>query len=299
MVAVALLVLSACASEDNAGGTDVCPATGSEAVRDVRYAASPGVAPSLQSLDLYLPTRPDGCGAVPIVVWVHGGGFRRGDKANQVADKVRLFTGEGWAFASVNYRLVGAPGSGPSGGVYPAAEQDVAAAIAFLVAHAADHGLDPGRVMLLGHSAGAFLVALVATDDSFLRDAAPGLGPASLACVAPLDGTYDIPTMVAAGGRQAEMYRSAFGDDPALWDRASPTHDVVEDAGIPPFHLVTRGSPSRVAETRAFADGLRTAGVRATVSVAEGLSHAQVNAAVGHPTDTAVTPGLMSFFRTC
>jgi arylformamidase len=301
VVVVGLLAATGCAASatTHGSGSGECEATGYEAVRDVRYAASPGTAASLQSLDLYLPELPDGCGPVPVVVWVHGGGFRRGDKTNQVADKVRLFTGGGWAFASVDYRLVGDPRSGPAGGVYPAAEQDVASAIAFLVAHAGDHGLDAGQVMLLGHSAGAFLVALVATDGGFLAGAGPGLDLGSVACVALLDGTYDIPTMVAAGGPQADMYRAAFGEDPAVWERASPTRNVAAGAGIPPFHLVTRGSEGRVAQTRAFAARLSAAGVPATASEARGLTHADVDAAVGRPGDTAVTPELMSFFRSC
>jgi acetyl esterase/lipase len=274
-----------------------CTVTGHETRADLRYARSPGTAATLQSLDLYLPTREAGCGPVPTVVYVHGGGFQIGDKANRIDDKVRLFTAQGWAFASVNYRLVGHPGAGPAGATYPAAEQDVADAVAFLADHAADHGLDPGATMLLGHSSGAFLVALVGTDGRFLADAGPGL--AGVACVAPLDATYDIAAQIARGGTEEAMYRAAFGDDPAVWEQASPITHVAPGTGIPPFHLVTRGTAPRIAQSRALADALLAAGVPATAHVVHGLSHEEVNEAVGLPGDQVVTPPLLAFLTTC
>lgn len=289
--------LSACVPAPIDPDDPRCAPTGYDTHTDLRYAESPGTVASLQSLDLYLPTRQLGCGPVPLVVYVHGGGFHNGDKANRIDDKVRLFTAQGWAFASINYRLVGHPGAGAAGATYPAAEQDVAAAVAYLADHAPEHGLDAGRTMLLGHSSGAFLVALVATDGRFLADAGPGL--AGLACVAPLDATYDIPAEIAGGGDQALMYRAAFGDDPEVWERASPANNVVAGAGSPPFHIVTRGTPARVAQSRALAAELQAAGVPATTHLVRGLSHEEVNEAVGHPDDTVVTPPLLTFLRAC
>ena len=74
------------------------------------------MARNLTSLDLYVP--PARCrrrAQAPVVVWVHGGGYRKGDKAQQVAAKVALFAKRGWIFASVNYRLtkLTGPGAGP------------------------------------------------------------------------------------------------------------------------------------------------------------------------------------------
>jgi acetyl esterase/lipase len=63
--------------------------------------------------------------------------------------------------------------------------------------------------------------------------------------------------------------------------------------------VVTRGEPARVARARAFADALAAAGVRATAVEVPGVTHEQVNAAIGAPGDTAVTPGLMAFLRGC
>jgi acetyl esterase/lipase len=274
-----------------------CTVHGSTATRDVRYAASPGVAVRLQSLDLYRPVRDPKCAPTPLVVYVHGGGFANGDKANNIGDKVRLFTDAGWSFASLNYRLVGDPGSGPTNGVYPAAEQDIASAVAFLQDHASAYAIDAKHTMLLGHSAGAFLVSLVSTDGSFLQGAGRSLD--DIVCTAPLDTRYDIGSNISDGGPDAEIYRNAFGDDPAVWRQGSPLYQVAAGKSIPSFHIVTRGTAIRIGESQKFGSALRDAGVAADVQVATGLTHEDVNDAVGKPGDTVITPPLMSFFREC
>ena len=293
-VVVAAAVLAACVPPNPPAN---CAPTGVTTQRNLRYASSPGTTAVMQSLDLYTPVRPAGCAATPVVVYVHGGGFRNGDKANQITDKVNLFTHEGWAFASVNYRLVGDARSGPTNGVYPAAEQDVAAAVNLLTRTATANRIDPHKAMLLGHSAGAFLVSLESTDGSFLQTAGTPL--TDVRCTASLDTTYDIPAQVAAGGDNALMYLLAFGTDPAVWANGSPTHHVVADTGIPSFHVVTRGLPDRTGQAQAFGAQLRAAGVPADVQVATGLSHEAVNDAVGRAGDTVITPPLMSFYRAC
>jgi arylformamidase len=294
-VAAALLVLGASTACN--GEPTSCRGTASVAHRDLRYASSSGVTAALQSLDLYTPVRPAGCGPAPLVVWVHGGAFVTGDKTNTVAKKVSLFTNEGWAFASVNYRLVDHPGAGPTDGRYPAPEEDVAAAVAFLRRSAGTYGLDTGRLALMGHSAGAFLVSLDSTDGRFLRGVGRSL--ADVDCTASLDTTYDIPTQVAAGGDSEQMFRNAFGDDPAVWAAASPMRNVAPDKGIPDFLVVTRGTPARVSQSESFATRLREAGVPARVVRATGLTHEEVNKAVGDAGDTVVTPALMDLFRSC
>lgn len=294
-VSSALLLLGASTACN--GEPTSCRGTASVARRDLRYASSSGVAASLQSLDLYTPVRPAGCGPAPVVVWVHGGAFVTGDKSNTVAKKVSLFTNEGWAFASVNYRLVDHPGAGPTAGRYPAPEEDVAAAVAFLRRSAGTYGLDPGRLALLGHSAGAFLVSLDSTDGRFLRGVGRSLSDVD--CTASLDTTYDIPTQIAAGGDSEAMFRNAFGDDPAVWAAASPMRNIAPDEGIPDFLVVTRGLPARVSQSEDFAARLRAAGVPARVVRATGLTHEEVNRAVGDANDTVVTPPLMDLFRSC
>ena len=237
-----------------------CTTTGSVAHTNLRYAHDAGVTANLQSLDLYVPQRAKGCAATPLVAYVHGGAFMTGDKSNKITDKVKLFTDAGWAFASLNYRLVDDPGAGATNGEYPAAEQDIGAALAYLADHADDYALDPHDIMLLGHSAGAFLVSLVSTDGSFVEGA--GIEQSDIVCTAPLDTTYDIPAQVATGGNEEAMYRNAFGDDPAVWKQASPPNNVAAGKDIPAFHIVTRGTPARVAQSQAFATTLTERGLR-------------------------------------
>jgi acetyl esterase/lipase len=242
------VLVGACSAPPPPAAPPDCRGTGVTEHRDLRYAASPGTDPAMQSLDLYLPVRPPGCGPAPLVAYVHGGGFQNGNKTNKVDDKVALFTAEGWAFSSIEYRLVNDPRSGPTNGVYPAQPQDIGTALGFLADHAADYGLDPERIVTMGHSAGAFLVALVSTDEQFVE--ASGLEMSDIACTVPLDtGGFDITATVADGGAQAAMYRAAFGDDPTVWVQASPIENLDAGKGIPDFLLFVQGSAKRKAGT--------------------------------------------------
>jgi len=275
-----------------------CAGTGAVAHRDLRDAHADGVAPNLQSLDLYVPKRAAACPPAPVVVWVHGGGFVKGDKANKVADKVRLFTDEGWAFASVNYRLAGDPRSGATAGRYPAQQQDLAAALRYLRDHSDRYRLSRNDTVLLGHSSGAFLVALEATDLSFVR--AAGVPAGSIRCTVPLDTEgYDVPAQIAAGGQRERMFRNAFGADPTDWAAASPIRAAATNRPLGDFLMFTRGRINRLQGNVAFRDALRAAGASANVVRVNPLTHEQVNEAIGKPGDTPVTPPLMSFLRAC
>jgi len=275
-----------------------CRGTGSTATRDVQYEQVPGADSMLLSLDYYKPIRRAGCGPAPIVVYVHGGGFVNGDKANKIADKVNLFTGEGWVFASVNYRLSTATPSDPAGQVrYPTHEQDVAAAVGWLKVHSADLGADARRIYLVGHSSGAFLVSLVSTDTSFLN--AAGVTTRNVRCTVSLDTEYDVTNQVAQGGSQEVLYRNAFGDDPAVWAKGSPINHTTNGPVRPRFLIFTQGPARRTGQARAFTSALTTGGTPASVIDVSPLTHEEINAAVGSPGDTMVTPPLMSFLRSC
>lgn len=277
-----------------------CRGRGTPSTRTVVYRDDvPGVDPNLVSLDLSIPNVPAGCGPLPIVAYVHGGGFARGDKANSITDKQRLFTGEGWAFASLNYRLSPFPASADPGRVqHPTHVQDVAAAVAWLADEGTALGLDGARISLIGHSAGAYLVALAATDLGYLG--AAGVDPSQLRCAVPLDTRYDPVAEAEGSPSTAAMYRNALGTDPATWDAAAPLKVIRAKAGTPDFLIVTRGRPDRVAASEDFAAALRRVRVPVVEVVeANPLDHEGVNAAVGAPGDTVVTPALMDFLRDC
>ena len=115
---------------------------------------------SLQGLDLWVP---EGAEKAPLVLFVHGGGWKRGSKDNAVGRAMPAHMLEqGYAFASIDYRLV------PRNTVEEQAA-DVAAALAHLLKRADSLGIDRSRVVLTGHSAGAHLVALVGTDERYLK----------------------------------------------------------------------------------------------------------------------------------
>jgi acetyl esterase/lipase len=273
-----------------------CPAAG-EATdqRDVPYTSRPGVDPALVSLDLTVPGWQPGCPQVPVVVWVHGGGFSVGDKAHRIDDKRRWALDQGWAFASVNYRLSPDPPSDdPDRVQHPDHVDDVARAIAWLVGEGPARGLDPHRLALVGHSAGAFLVALTVTDPTHLRGA--GVDPQRIVAAVALDTRFDVAEEIAEGGPDEAMYRNAFGTEPDGWRDASPaTHAASPD--IPPILVVTRGSDERMARATRFADAVRAGGAEATVVDARPLDHAGVADALGRPDDGTVTPPVTDLLR--
>jgi arylformamidase len=118
----------------------------------------------LQKLDYWKPVK----AGSPLVIFVHGGGWKRGDKQNATGkEKSKHYLQQGYAFASINYRLV------PAATVEQQA-QDVANAIAHLISRAESLGFDGKRVVLMGHSAGAHLSALVGTDMKYLNTGRAG-----------------------------------------------------------------------------------------------------------------------------
>ncbi len=260
--------------------------------RDIPYATIDGVDANLLSLDIYVPD-PAPVDPMPVVVWVHGGAWRTGDKTKQMRYKPPLFAEAGYCLVSINYRLSPDPPNGdPARIMYPIHELDVAAAIAWVQANITSYGGDPDRMALMGHSAGAHLVSLVSTDESFLAPHAVELS--AIKGVISLDtGGYDIPQNLIFG--PTALYVNAFDDDPAVWAEASPVTHVEAGKDIAPFFGATRGAAFRQQLCIDYAAALDGIGVEATVLDASPYTHADVNAAVGYPGETVVTPPLMAF----
>ena len=152
--------------------------------RDIRYRETPGVEANLQSLDVYAPKDAKN---LPVMIYIHGGGWQRGDKA-AVGSKPAYFCSRGWVFVSLNYRFV------PTVDLLTQL-QDSAHAIAWVHTHIADHGGDPQQLHLMGHSAGAHHVAILATNERFLK--AAGTDLSILKSVVELDTqALDVPRMM-------------------------------------------------------------------------------------------------------
>lgn len=240
--------------------------------KTIAYGSDP-----LQQLDFY--AAPGSAGA-PLVVFVHGGGWKRGDKGMMGgSDKLRHWQAKGYAVASVNYRLV------PKARVEDQAA-DVAAALAALKRQAARLGFDPARVVLVGHSAGAHLVALVGTDPQWLRGA--GLGLDAVRGVLPLDGAgYDVPSQMGENPRiMGDTYEQAFGTDPVRQRALSPTHHAASP-NAPAFLILHVERDDGKRQSEGLAAALRRAGTATDLRAIPGRGlrgHAEINRKLGDPT---------------
>ena len=194
----------------------------------------------------------------PLIVFVHGGGWSLGTKDNATGRaKIAHFTTAGIAFATVGYRLV------PDARVEDQAT-DVANAFALLLANADRLSIDRRRVVLMGHSAGAHLVALLGTDPRWLREAGSTFD--AIAGIVAIDGAaYDVPQQMRDSPMLLRpLYRQAFGTDPARQRALSP----VWQAGAPNvanWLLLHVDRVDGTLQTAALAAALRRAGSTADV----------------------------------
>lgn len=268
-----------------AGEVDERPASasglpaGSQVLRDLAYGTA-----GRQKLDVYLPPAATSAPPAPIVLMVHGGGWRLGDKAAErvVANKAAHWLGQGVVFVSTNYRLL--PQAEPQ-----AQAEDVARALAYVQAHAGEWHADPQRLVLMGHSAGAHLIALLSADPTraIALGARPWAGSVALDSAA-----LDLVQLME--GRHARLYDRAFGADPATWRAASPQHHL--SAQALPMLLVcsTRRADDPCAQAKRYAAAAGTLGVRTEI-LPQPLSHGDINGQLGLPgAYTAAVDGFLS-----
>lgn len=238
-----------------------------------------------QVLDIYAP---DDAENLPVVFWIHGGGWQTGDKTS-VQIKPRVFAQRGFVFVSTNYRLL------------PHVEmgvliRDVAKSLGWVHKNIAGHGGDPRRIFVMGHSAGAQLAALLCIDDRYLKaervpfDVLKG-------CV-PVDGdTYDLPAIIMTVELRQTVHglplprfghRVKFGNDPKKHIDFSAVTHVAKGKGIPPFLILhVAGHPNTTAQARRLGTVLKEAGLPAKVFGARETTHSKLNADLGLPDDPA------------
>ena len=244
---------------------------GKSAARTIAYGRD-----ALQRLDVW--TVP-GSDAAPLVMFVHGGGWQRGSKDNASSRWLPAhLTQQGYAYASIDYRLV------PAVTVEQQAE-DVAHALRALLDRAAELGIDRRRVVLIGHSAGAHLVALVGTDERHLKSA--GLGFADLRGVIANDGAaYDVPAQLQEDAPMMhQTYLEVFGSDPARQWALSPTHQAAAP-NAPAFLLLHVQRPDAVRQTEALGRALAAAGSAVDYGSFAGTGlrgHMEINRRLGDP----------------
>ena len=254
------------------------------------YATYPNVSDRFTSYDLYVP---EGCGPFPVLVWVHGGAWVGGDKANpEVFDRVAYAFSLGYALASTNYRLANQFGKG----TWPDYPNDVADAVAHIVDNADRLRLDAERISLLGHSAGGHTVAIVTADRSYMTDRA--LDDDIVDCVIANDTEgYRLEDRATA---YPLAIQNAFGTDPDVLADASPSTRI-EREGAPTtrYLIVTRGSARRQEVASEFVDLVVAAGGDARLFVAGDYSHEDVNRVLGEADETILTPTVSEFLREC
>lgn len=218
-------------------------ATTIRVVHDVKYLAGANYPDNKDALDLYLP---EGRDKAPVIVYYYGGALQEGDKADE-AGTSRRFAAAGIATVAVNYRLSPAVS-------HPAHIQDAAASFAWVKAHIAEYGGDPQQIFLVGHSAGAYLAALLATDPRYL--AAHHLSSREIRGVVPISAFF----WVERAGVAPDRPKSVWGTDKRVWEDASPAHHLRAD--LPPLLLLYADGdePWRRQQNVEMADALRAAG---------------------------------------
>ncbi len=262
----------------------VTSAGAQEVKRDLPYTKN---AEKLQTLDVYSPPNAKN---LPVVFWIHGGGWQGGDKAD-VHIKPQVFNGKGFVFVSINYRLL------PKVDM-ATLTRDVARSIRWVHDHIAEHGGDPKRLLIMGHSAGAQLAALICTDDRYLKE--EGLSLAIIKGCVPVDGdTYDIPAMIEVAETRWRVHnlppakfghRIKFGNDPAKHKDFSAVTHVAKDKGIPPFFILyVAGHPDVSAQAQRLGNVLKSADVPVTLFGAKETTHSKINADLGRSDDPATT----------
>ncbi len=245
-------------------------ALGAKAYRDLAYVTD-SKNPA-QTLDLYLPSSSSNTSGkpLPLIVWVHGGGWREGSKEG---GPCVVLVKAGYAVASINYRL-------SQEAIFPAQIHDVKAAVRFLRANAIKYNLDPGRIGAWGASAGGHLVALLGTSGG----AAPleGTGgnqeqSSRVQAVCDFFGPTDFTTMGGASGTAQPAVVSLLGESPAAnRDKAlfaSPMHYVSVDA--PPF-LIIHGDKDQLvplSQSQELDGALKKCGVKSELYVVAGGNH--------------------------
>ena len=238
-------------------------------------------------LDIYAPA---GAKDAPVVFWIHGGGWQTGDKTS-VQAKPQAFTAKGFVFVSTNYRLLPEVTMGEL-------TRDVAQALGWVHKHVGEHGGNPNRIFVMGHSAGAQLAALLCTDEKYLR--AVGVPFSALKGCVPVDGdTYDVPAIIetaetrrrAHGQPQAKFgHREKFENDPAKHRDFSAVTHVAKGKGIPPFLILhVADHPDNSAQAFRLTAALQQAGVPVISFAAKETNHVKINANLGTPGDPSTT----------
>jgi acetyl esterase/lipase len=260
---------------------------------DIHYTGDVEALNPQQTLDIYSPAE---AVKAPVLIWIHGGGLTGGDKAHPGLTLIKpdFFLAHGFVFVSVNYRLM-------PDHVYPAFMNDAAQAVAWIHNNITKFGGDPEKLNLIGHSAGAHIASLMATNQSFLER--QGKARDIIKSVLSLDiASYDIARRLKEMGseRASTLYMKAYGDEERVWIEASPARQIEPQEGLPAFLLLYAGNHHDAAlmraENEAFFKQLEDHGTTTRLYEAADRTHESVNLRIGFRGDPA-SHEIISFLR--
>lgn len=248
---------------------------GARVERDLSYGTDPQ-----QRLDVYIPAQAKDA---PILLMVHGGAWMLGDKgaSNFVSNKVAHWMPKGYILVSSNYRMSRQPNPLDQA-------DDIARALAFVQAKAASWGGNPTRVQLLGHSAGAHLVSLLAADPRIVTTQG---GAAWLGTIVLDSAAFDLVEIMQ--GKHHRIYDRAFGKDRAFWTEASPYHRLTS-APAPMLVVCSTRRDDACPQAQPFASKAIKLGGRVVVFPVD-MKHGEINKELGLPSDYTTT--VESFMR--
>jgi len=292
---VLIVLFSACHKKQEPNDNDTTSLNYTK--ETVAYKSISGVSPNLLSLDVYYDSQK--LSPKPVIIWVHGGGWCIGDKANQMEHKKDLFAKLGYILVSINYRLSPFPyaPNNPNRIKFPTHNIDVADAVKWIHENISDYGGNPEQIALLGHSAGAHLVALTGTNQSFLQHA--GVPVEHIKGIAAIDTKmYDVYHEIQELPNPDDMYLNAFGTNPQENTDASPIRHL-QYSVYPKFFIAKRGSALRMEAANQFIDSLSAHNISISSIEANMYDHAGINNAIGAPDENIITPALTNFFKTC
>ena len=267
--------------------------------KNVAYDTIQGVNPNLLSLDVYVPE--SGPNKMAVILFVHGGAWCIGDKAN-LQDKVEFFTRENFVFISANYRLSPFPYDTLDANAirHPKHTRDIARAIRFVKNNIAKYGGNPKQIFLMGHSAGAHIINLVSIHERFMQN--QGLATEDVKCVCTLDqGLFNVKEdLLTATDSRKHMLINAFTSDPTIQIDASPDLQLDADDYLPSFLLVHQGTRNRIRLNELFRDRINDLGGRAQSFNAFPYDHGETNQNIGDPLDSiGLSSTILNFFNQC
>ena len=258
-----------------------------EITRDIYYGDETVADRNLQSLDVYWQNKQQ---KLPVIIYVHGGGWAFGDKA-EIHRKPDYFLSQGIAVVSMNYRLRW------DYRIFDQAE-DVASVVVLIKNNAETYGLDAGKIILMGHAAGAHLVSLVATNPNYLK--AAGLSLRDITSVVAIDtASFDINRLMIELGSFVErrQHQLIFGNDEEVWKQSSPIHHVSSGKSILSFAIIYVAQDEETKlQAMGFAKKLSTADIEAIMIPGNEKTTQSINEELGKTGDVS-THALMAFIR--